>query len=228
MQYENQGRTQQDNNLFFYPRSTSISNVGTTVNYGIGSNTTVTAWNPTTINSGTVNTTGTANTMCGTTTVSAQNNVNTWSGNNITRTRLDNLGFGGTTPTVTANQLTNQSSGAFAGVGTTTQFKRDLVVQPSIDISETSSDIIVSAFVPDGSVHNMNLNVTENSVTISGYMWTGNENLVLNRTVALPTSIKAEMVDANMQSGVLEIRLPKTEKEIRRKTTLNIDSTKTK
>ena len=43
--------------------------------------------------------------------------------------------------------------------------------------------------------------------------------MVINRTIALPTSIRAESVDASMQnSGVLEIRLPKMEKGVRTRT----------
>ncbi|MTI71020.1 MAG: Hsp20/alpha crystallin family protein [Firmicutes bacterium] len=131
-----------------------------------------------------------------------------------------------TAPMVSASQYNNQFSGNF----TPNQFPqnrccvRSAMVQPSIDISETSSDVIVSASVSNVEVEDLNLNVTDNSVTISGMAWTGREHISLNRTVALPTSVRAELIDANIQSGVLEIRCPKSERMIRQRNTINGDT----
>jgi len=117
-------------------------------------------------------------------------------------------------------------SGAIAGYNQLQpylQLSGHVMVQPSIDISETSSDVVVSAYAPNVDPNNISLSVTDNSVTISAYSWTGNQNLVLNRTVALPTNIRADAVDANLQNnGILEIRLPKAEKSTRG-TTLSQD-----
>jgi HSP20 family protein len=98
-----------------------------------------------------------------------------------------------------------------------------LIVQPTVDISETSSDIVVSAFVSNSAINNMNLSVTSDSCTISGSVWTGSEQLTLHRTIALSTSVRAEAVEATLQSGVLEIRLPKTERMNRNKPTVGQD-----
>lgn len=122
-------------------------------------------------------------------------------------------------PTISAGQFGQVTSGSFIGWPTRG------MVQPSVDISETSSDVIVSAYVSNVNMNDLRLNVTENSITISASAWTGNEHLVLNRTVALPTSIRAEAVDASLQSGVLEIRLPKTERFNRTRTTLSPETT---
>ncbi len=98
-----------------------------------------------------------------------------------------------------------------------------VMVQPSIDISETSRDVVVSAYTPNVDPNNISLSVTDNAVTISAYAWTGNQPMIVNRTVALPTNIRAEAVDANLQNnGILEIRLPKAEKSTRG-TTLSQD-----
>ncbi len=120
-------------------------------------------------------------------------------------------------PAVSATQFGQIPSGAFSGA-----FSRGMV-QPSVDISESSSDVIVSAYVANVNVNDLRLNVTDNSVTISASAWTGNEYVVLNRTVALPTSIRAEAVDASLQSGVLEIRMPKADKSLRARTTISPD-----
>ncbi|MDR3599235.1 MAG: Hsp20/alpha crystallin family protein [Desulfosporosinus sp.] len=98
------------------------------------------------------------------------------------------------------------------------------MIPPSINISETSSDVMVAAYLSDAVLNDVSLNVTENSVTIFASVWTGNEHLVLNRTIALPTSIRAESVDASLQSGVLQIRLPKTDKDLRTRTTMTPDT----
>jgi HSP20 family molecular chaperone IbpA len=118
---------------------------------------------------------------------------------------------------VTAGQFGQTASGNF--IGGQSAYSRGMI-QPSVDISETSSDVMVAAYLSDAVLNDISLNVTENSVTISASAWTGNEHLVLNRTIALPTSIRAESVDASLQSGVLEIRLPKADKGVRTKTTI--------
>ncbi len=91
------------------------------------------------------------------------------------------------------------------------------MVQPGIDISETSSDLVVHAYAPNWDQNSLRLSVTEDSLSISGTAWFSNRPLALSRSVALPTSIRAEAVEANLQSGVLEIRLPKADKTSRRK-----------
>ena len=87
-----------------------------------------------------------------------------------------------------------------------------IMVQPTVDISETSSDIMISAYVSKAPLNDLNLNVSNDSLTISGTLSNGVNQFVLNRTVPLSTSVRAEAVEATLQSGVLEIKLPKSEK----------------
>ena len=117
-------------------------------------------------------------------------------------------------PNVSAYQYSPLTSGTFTGT-----INRGMV-QPSVDISESNSDVIITAYVPNTNVNDLRLNVTEDSVTISASAWTGTENLVLNRTVALPTTIQAQSCDASLQSGVLEIHCPKADKGVRARTTI--------
>ncbi len=127
-------------------------------------------------------------------------------------------------PSITANQFGQVTSGNIVGRQgyiSNNQLFGDVIVQPSVDISETSSDVIVTAHVPHVTNEDMTLNVTDNSVTMSAHTFSGNQSLVLNRTVALPTSVRAESVDASLQSGVLEVRLPKAEKQSRKRNTLS-------
>ena len=60
------------------------------------------------------------------------------------------------------------------------------MIQPSVDISETSSDVMVAAYVSNAILNDISLNVT-------------------------------------FQSGVLEIRLPKADKDVRTRTTITYE-----
>lgn len=113
-------------------------------------------------------------------------------------------------PTVSAGQFGLLNSGSYNNFSNIN--RRSITIQPSVDISETTSDIVVSAFVTNGVSNDLSLNVKEDSLTITGSVWTGNDTFIINRTVPLTTSVRAEAVDATLHSGVLEIRLPKTEK----------------
>ncbi|WP_368490636.1 Hsp20/alpha crystallin family protein [Clostridium sp. BJN0013] len=117
-----------------------------------------------------------------------------------------------TTPCTLSYQGIQMGSGNFNNMIYHHPVIRSIMVQPTIDISETSSDIMISAYVSDAPVNDLNLNVSNDSLTISGTLLNGDNQLVLNRTVPLSTSVRAEAVEATLQSGVLEIRLPKSEK----------------
>jgi len=156
--------------LRFVPISSNVSYLGTTVNYGIGSTTAISAYG-------------------GGTTASGNLNITPQIGytNALTTT---------TTPYISASQFSQLGSGTFNATTYGAQFAKNVTVQPTIDISETSSDIVVSAFVSNSAVNDLNLNVTEDSLTISGTLLSGNNQFVLNRTVPLSTSVRAEAVDA--------------------------------
>lgn len=124
-------------------------------------------------------------------------------------------------PSIFASQYGQLASGNYFGAVT------HGMVQPSVDISETTSDIVISAYVANVNPNDIRLNITENSCTICASAWSGAGNLVMNRTVALPTSIHAEACDASLQSGVLEIRCPKADKALRAKATISPDVAQT-
>lgn len=181
------------------PMTSNISYVGTTVTYGLqGGNTNYTSGNY---------------------------GMNQQYGGN-------NNGYTNFNPSISAGQFDQFGSGTFDYTTTnninnfTNPNRRNILVQPSIDISETSSEIVVSAYVTNNPINNMNLNVTQDSCTISGNVWTGNESLILHRTIPLTTSVRAEACEATLQSGVLEIRLPKMEKTSKSKTIVGQDITK--
>ncbi|UZQ50447.1 Hsp20/alpha crystallin family protein [Clostridium kluyveri] len=117
-----------------------------------------------------------------------------------------------TQPYTLSYQGTQMRSGNFNNMVHHHPITRSIMVQPTVDISETSSDIMISAYVSNAPLNDLNLNVSNDSLTISGTLSNGINHFVLNRTVPLSTSVRAEAVEATLQSGVLEIRLPKSEK----------------
>ncbi|MCT4620838.1 MAG: Hsp20/alpha crystallin family protein [Marinisporobacter sp.] len=201
------------NQLHFAPVARTISNMGTTVTYSLNSANQVSAHN-------------TINTVSGNMNIAGANQFVAYP-----QAQWNQLGLNNVNTAINASQFNQLTSGGFISntmIPSQGYYVRSLMVQPSIDISETTSDVVVTACVGNLGIHDVNLNVTDNSVTISGVAWTGAENVVLNRTVALPTSVRAEAIDANLQSGIMEIRCPKIEKSIRQRTTINADTIQAK
>ncbi|WP_243237257.1 Hsp20/alpha crystallin family protein [Heliobacterium chlorum] len=220
-------------NASFIPVSSSISNMGTTVNYSLIPTSTINAMQSSIPVSGNwIQSSGNLGTFATMTTPMVTGIQSSWNPMiSASQFSQPSINFStspviSTTPVISAGQFNQLGSGwtgmtNFAPVA----ISGNVIAQPSVDISETSSDVVVTAYVSNVPLNNLSLNVTDNSLTISGTAWTGTNNLVINRTVALPTSIRAEAVDANLQSsGVLEIRLPKSDKISRKRTTINQES----
>ena len=96
------------------------------------------------------------------------------------------------------------------------------LAQMRVDLHETNSDVIVVAELPNINLNDLNLTVTDDSLSISATAFAGNRATSLFRTVALPTSVKAEQVEATYSNGILEIRAPKSDVTTRRKVKVNI------
>jgi len=95
------------------------------------------------------------------------------------------------------------------------------LVQPRVEISETNSDIVVTAELPNINPNDLNLTVTDDSLSISCTAYAGGVPSSVHRTIALPTSIKAEQVSASYSNGILECRLPKSDIMTRRRIRVN-------
>lgn len=109
-----------------------------------------------------------------------------------------------------------------ATVGINTIQSSTGLAQMRVDLHETNSDIVVAAELPNVSLNDLNLTVTDDSVSISATAFAGNRATSLFRTVALPTSIKSEQVEATYANGILEIRAPKSDVTTRRKVKVNL------
>jgi len=94
---------------------------------------------------------------------------------------------------------------------------------PRVDIRETNDALLVQAELPGIDKKDVHLEVKDGVLTLSGerrYEKDVKEENVhrveraygsFSRSFSLPTNIDTGKVDANMENGVLEVRLPKRE-----------------
>lgn len=93
------------------------------------------------------------------------------------------------------------------------------LTQPRVDLFETNSDVVVAAELPNINPNNLNLTVTDDSITISASTigMPGMGATSIYRTISLPTNVRAEHCTASYNNGILEVRLPKADLAARRR-----------
>jgi len=96
-------------------------------------------------------------------------------------------------------------------------------IVPSMDIFEAGGDVVVKAELPGMKKEDIEVTVTDSSITISGEKKKEDEVKKKNyykyersygsfcRTFSLPTTVKTDKVKSTFKDGILEIRMPKTE-----------------
>ncbi len=104
---------------------------------------------------------------------------------------------------------------------TTEEFRR--VWTPACDIYETDKEVVVKANLPGVSKDNVEVIVTEDSITIKGQAKEETEVKEKNyyrrelsygafeRVIPLPIAVKSDEAKATFKDGILEIRAPKQE-----------------
>ena len=95
---------------------------------------------------------------------------------------------------------------------------------PAIDLYQTDDEVVVKAAIPGVKADEVQINVTSDVLTIKGEVKQKNEVKekayhlreqrwgAFERSVALPTDVKADQAKADFEDGVLTITLPKDEK----------------
>lgn len=98
------------------------------------------------------------------------------------------------------------------------------VMMPDIDVAEGEEAIRVSAELPGMEEKDINVEVTEDTLTISGEKREEREEKdedhhlserrygAFKRTLRVPDTVASSKVSAEMKNGILTITLPKTEK----------------
>jgi HSP20 family protein len=104
---------------------------------------------------------------------------------------------------------------------------------PAMDLVETDDDLVLRADLPGLSEENVNIEVEDNVLTISGerkaeheerkegYYRVERASGSFSRSLTLPEGIDPERVRASFDRGVLEIRIPKPEQRKPRKVTIS-------
>lgn len=104
---------------------------------------------------------------------------------------------------------------------------------PKVDVIERDNEILVRAEVPGVKKEDLDISMTDNTVTISGRISERKEEKTDNyyrsetskgeftRTVALPGEVDADKATAKLDNGLLELLLPKVDKSKRK--TVKVD-----
>jgi HSP20 family protein len=99
-----------------------------------------------------------------------------------------------------------------------------LVWQPAVEVFETEHDVTVKAELPGIDPNHVEVNVTEEGLTIKGEAKIEHEEKKRNyyrrelrygsfqRTVVLPTEVKGDEAKATFRHGILEVKVPKAER----------------
>lgn len=114
--------------------------------------------------------------------------------------------------------------------------RRFATFSPSIDISETDKEIIISAELPGMEDKDIDVSLSKDTLTIKGEKKEEKEEKAKNyyrmersygsfcRTIPLPAEIDADKVEAEFKKGVLTIKLPKTPEAIKETKKIQIKS----
>ena len=107
------------------------------------------------------------------------------------------------------------------------------MISPTVDIFEEGKDVVVKAEIPGMKKDDINVDIDENSITISGekkeekreekkdYHRVECSYGSFCRSFRLPDNVSADKAKASFKDGVLEIRMPKSGKAKKKKITIN-------
>ena len=104
---------------------------------------------------------------------------------------------------------------------------------PSVDIFEEKGNMVIKAEMPGMSKEDVNVSITENTVTISGekkqeekvekkdYYRVERSYGSFCRSFRLPENVNGDKVKASFKKGVLEVRIPKAKEGKQKKVTIS-------
>jgi HSP20 family protein len=95
--------------------------------------------------------------------------------------------------------------------------------EPAVEVSDTPEAVVVKAQVPGIKKEDLQVNITDNAITLKGEMKEEEKKEEKNyhrreirygaftRTVPLPAAVQADKAAAQLKDGVLEVTIPKSE-----------------
>ena len=119
---------------------------------------------------------------------------------------------------------------------TTAQNGKNFV--PALDLSETGEGYLVEAALPGVKPEDVEVTVENNVLTIKGETRQEVDDKQRNfhrverrfgsfqRTIGLPTTVKADAIQASLTNGVLRLEIPKAEEVKPRKISVNVGENK--
>lgn len=105
----------------------------------------------------------------------------------------------------------------------TSNGRRGQSFAPAMDVSETPEGYIVEAVVPGLTADDLEITVENNVLTLKGEIRHNHEDKNRNyhrverrygafqRTVGLPTAVKADAISASLENGILRLDIPKAD-----------------
>ena len=109
---------------------------------------------------------------------------------------------------------------------------------PALDLSETAEGYLVEAALPGVKPEDVEVTVENNVLTIKGETRQESDSKQRNfhrverrfgsfqRTIGLPTTVKADAIQASLTNGVLRLEIPKAEEVKPRKISVNVGENK--
>lgn len=106
---------------------------------------------------------------------------------------------------------------------------------PALDLYEEKDDIVVKAELPGIEKDNIEVNLTDHTLTIKGEKKKEEEIKEENyyraersygsflRTIELPKDVHSDKVKASFKNGILEVRVPKTEEAKAKEIKVKVD-----
>jgi HSP20 family protein len=100
----------------------------------------------------------------------------------------------------------------------------DGTTEPAVEVSDTPEAVVVKAQVPGVSKDHIQVDVTDDVLTLKGEMKEEETKQEKNyyrrefrygafsRAIPLPVSVQADQATAQLREGILEVRIPKSEK----------------
>lgn len=102
-------------------------------------------------------------------------------------------------------------------------FTSELIRQPLIDLADNGKEYVLKAEVPGINKEDLNIEVTENSIEISGetkteekeedkekgYLRRERRYAKFYRSLPLPEAVVADKAEAELKDGILTVKLPK-------------------
>jgi HSP20 family protein len=106
---------------------------------------------------------------------------------------------------------------------------------PAIEVYEEKGDVVVKAELPGLKKEDVELNISDNLLTIrgekkkeeevkeKGYYYSERSYGGFTRTIEIPKDIQHDKVRATFKEGVLEVRLPMTEEAKRKEVKIKVE-----